>query len=412
MKEPVLHHEAELAEVLAGAHPRPDRHLGEPLEDAKVISRLQLDEALDRQRNEDPRHRQLAAKEGSTMISARFGWVLLLVFWTAGALAAESSRQAPDGGLVNPGYHEQPAWFKTSFLDMREDVAEAAAAHKRLVLYFYQDGCPYCKKLLEVNFAQRDIVQKMRANFDVVAINMWGDREVTDLAGRGTTEKAFAQDLKVMFTPTLLFLDEKGNVVLRTNGYYPPHKFRTVLNYVAGHMESRMSYRDYYAKVDPEPAKGELHQDPAYRKPPYRLDERGDGRPLLVLFEQKDCSACDELHLDILKRPESRKLLSEFDVVLLDMWSRTPVRTPSGVQTDAAGWARTLKIQYAPSMIFFDTEGREVFRAEGYLKAFHTQSVLDYVASGAYRKQPNFQRYIDSRADRLRAQGMQIDLMK
>jgi len=345
------------------------------------------------------------------MVSIRVAWFTMLVFWAAGA-AAESSKEVLEGGLANPGYHEQPSWFKNSFLDMREDVAEATAAGKRLVLYFYQDGCPYCKKLLEVNFAQRDIVQKMRANFDVVAINMWGDREVADFAGRSTTEKAFAQDLKVMFTPTLLFLDGKGNVVLRTNGYYPPHKFRTVLDYVAGHMEGTMSYRDYYARVDPEPARGELHRDPSYLQPPYRLDRRGDGRPLLVLFEQKDCAACDELHLDILKRPQSRALLSRFDVVLLDMWARTPVRTPAGVQTDAAGWARTLKIQYAPSMVFFDAEGREVFRAEGYLKAFHTQSVLDYVASGAYREQPNFQRYIDARADRLRRQGVHIDLMK
>ena len=48
-------------------------------------------------------------------------------------------------GMVNPGYHDQPAWFKQSFLDIREDVAEAAANDQRVVLYFYQVGCPYCK---------------------------------------------------------------------------------------------------------------------------------------------------------------------------------------------------------------------------------------------------------------------------
>jgi hypothetical protein len=30
--------------------------------------------------------------------------------------------------LQNPGYHAKPDWFKNSFLDIREDVAEAAAA--------------------------------------------------------------------------------------------------------------------------------------------------------------------------------------------------------------------------------------------------------------------------------------------
>jgi len=29
-------------------------------------------------------------------------------------------------GMVNPGYHEKPDWFKNSFLDIREDIEEAA----------------------------------------------------------------------------------------------------------------------------------------------------------------------------------------------------------------------------------------------------------------------------------------------
>ncbi|HKK14689.1 MAG TPA: thioredoxin fold domain-containing protein, partial [Gammaproteobacteria bacterium] len=321
------------------------------------------------------------------MRRAVVGWFLVLLCWGA-AWAAEGPAQGPD--LDAPGYHEQPSWFKVSFLDIRDDVREATSAGKRVVLYFYQDGCPYCKKLLETNLSQQDIVARMRKNFDVVSINMWGDREVTDLDGKVVTEKQFAERRRVMFTPTLLFLDEQGRVVLRMNGYYPPHKFMTVLDYVAGHLEDKLSYRDYYAKVDPEPAKGVLHREPGYMDPPYRLDARSGDRPLLVLFEQKDCPPCDELHLDILKRPESRKLMRHFDVVLLDMWSDTPVRTPDGRSIDAASWARALKIQYAPSMVFFDGSGKEVFRAEGYLRAFHTQSVLDYVASGAYRSQPSF----------------------
>jgi len=38
------------------------------------------------------------------------------------------------------------------------------------------------------------------------------------------------------------------------------------------------------------------------------------------------------------------------------------------------------------------------------------QSALDYVASGAYRGQPEFQRYIEKRADALRARGQKVNL--
>jgi thioredoxin-related protein len=335
---------------------------------------------------------------------------LALLSGAGWVLAAEEAGLA--AGMVNPGYHEQPAWFKQSFLDIREDVAEAAQAGRRVVLYFYQDGCPYCKKLLETNFALRPIVEKTRRGFEVVAINMWGDREVTDFEGRLTTEKRFAEELRVMFTPTMLFLDEAGKVLVRVNGYYAPHKFEAVLDYVAGHKEAELSFRDYFKQLDPAPATGRLHHSPAYLQPPYHLAKRGGDKPLLVLFEQKECAVCDELHLDILRREESQAQLNQFDVVLLDMWSDTPVQIPAGQTLTAEDWARALNVQYAPTMVLFDGHGQEVFRAEAYLKAFHIQSVLDYVASGAYREQPNFQRFVQARADALEAQGIHVDLME
>ena len=326
-------------------------------------------------------------------------------------LAPLAGQAAVTADYENPGYHEKPDWFKVSFLDMREDVAEAAQAGKRVMLYFYQDGCPYCAKLLDVNFAQREIAEKTRKYFDVIAINIWGALELTDLEGRPTTEKGFASDLKVMFTPTLLFLDEQGKVIMRLNGYYPPHKFSAVIDYVGQHREKEISFREFWKARAPSAASGKLHRSPDWLQPPYALNRRKGGKPLLVFFEQKDCAACDELHQDILARRESRELLSRFDVALFDMWAKTPLTTPDGKATTAAAWARALGVQYVPTMVMFDPSGKEVFRTEAYLRAFHVQSALDYVQSGAYLKQPNFQRYIQSRADALEAQGVHVNIM-
>lgn len=336
---------------------------------------------------------------------------ILTLMLAAFPMLLEAAEGALEEGMINPGYHEQPPWFKQSFLDLPEDIQEAADSGKRVMLYFYQDGCPYCKKLLETNFALKDIVETTRENFDVIALNMWGDREVTGLDGGLTTEKRLAESLKVMFTPTLIFLDEQGQGVLRLNGYYPPHKFKVALDYVAGHHEQDVSIQEFFSRTAPAAATGRLHRSEDYLQPPYDLSARDSDRPLLVLFEQKECPACDELHQDILKRNASRELIDGFDVVLLDMQADTPVVTPSGKQTTAQKWARALGVQYAPTMVFFDG-GNQAFRAEAYLKAFHIQSVMDYVRSGAYREQPNFQRYIQQRADALEAQGVHIDLME
>jgi len=318
---------------------------------------------------------------------------------------------ALEAGMVNPGYEEKPDWFASSFLDIRDDVTEAAAAGKRVILYFYQDGCPYCKKLLDTNFALEDTVTRTRGNFEVIAINLWGDREVTGFAGEETTEKAFARSLRVMFTPTMLFLDESGDIALRLNGYLPPHTFNTALDYARQHNGSEPTFREYLASVAPPAASGVLHQDASFLSPDSNLAKRNNDRPLLVMFEQKECAPCDELHLDILRRPESREQLARFDVLLLDMWSNDPLRLPDGSESTPARWARALAVQYAPSLVFFDGQHREVFRTDAYLKAFHVQSAMDYAASGAYREQPEFQRFIADRAAALEAQGIHIDLM-
>lgn len=311
-------------------------------------------------------------------------------------------------GMVNPGHQDKPDWFKVSFLDLFEDIEDAADNNKRLMIYYYQDGCPYCKKLLEDNFSQREIADKTQKYFDVVAINLWGDKEVT-VGDKIYTEKKFAEALKVQYTPTLLFFDENKKIVFRANGYYPPEKFSALLDYIGTKQETKISYQQYMEKHNPQPASGRLHDD--INSVASISDLSVSDKPMLVLFEQLKCSACDELHLDILKRKTSVELLSRFNVVVLDMWSNKKITTPDGKNLKIRDWTKRLDIKYAPSLLFFNASGEEVFRSDAYLKAFHTQSVMDYVSSGAYKTQSNFQRYIDERADHLREQGIDVNLM-
>jgi len=336
--------------------------------------------------------------------------IICALFFSAQALAAD---EALEQGMVNPGYEEKPGWFKDSFLDIREDIGEASDAGKRLMLYFYQDGCPYCAKLLNDNFGNRAIAEKTRQHFEVIAINMWGDREVTDLQGQATTEKQFAAALRVQYTPTLLMLDEQGKVVMRINGYFAPHKFEVALDFVGGKLERQMGFREYYAANRQAAASAELHQLAFSLPQPLRLKDAREGayRPLLVMFEQTHCRECDELHQDTLRRPAVANALTNLDVVVVDMWSQDKLQTPDGRELPVRDWARELDVKYAPALVFFDVEGQEVFRTEAYLKSFHVHGAIDYVVSGAYKAQPNFQRFLQHRTDALHARGFEVDLM-
>ena len=330
---------------------------------------------------------------------------LLLALALALSLPASAGAQE-----ASPHAIDVPPWFALTFLDFREDVAAAAGSGKRLLVYFGQDGCPYCKQLMTTNFSQRRIVDKTRKAFVAIALNIWGDRETTWTDGRTMSEKELARALDVQFTPTILFLDEKANVVARMNGYYPPHRFEAVLDYVAGKREKVEPLAAYLARSTPEPARATLATEPCFVRAPYDLARRPGGKPLAVVFESPYCSACDELHRDTMKRPEIQALLARFDVAQFALGARTPLTTPEGAKATADAWARDLRVAYTPSVVFFDDAARQVFRIDAYLRPFHFASALEYVATGAYRSEPSFQRFVQARAERKRAAGERADL--
>ena len=338
--------------------------------------------------------------------------------WPRSWLAAAGFALAVAGGVasaqeVAPHAIDIPPWFTETFLDFGEDIRDAARDKRRLLVYFGQDGCPYCRQLMVTNFSQSAIVEKTRRHFVAIALNLWGDRETKWLDGRVRTEKELARFLDVQFTPTLLFLDEGGTVVARLNGYYPPRRFEAVLDYVAGKRERNETLAAWLARQAPDAANARLADAPFFAPPPHDLRRAAGGKPLAVLFETTHCGPCDELHRDSFARPQIRSLLERFDVVRFALGARTGLTTPGGRVTTAQAWAAELGVAFAPTIVFFGAEdGREVFRIDAYLRPFHVESALDYVASGAYRGEPSFQRYIQERAERLRTAGGTVDLWK
>ena len=306
-----------------------------------------------------------------------------------------------------------PRWFSNSLLDFKDEIPEAAREGKRVMVYFGQDGCPYCKALMKASFGPGPITDKTRKHFVAIAINIWGDAPVTWIDGEQTTEKALARRLAVQFTPTLLFFETDGRLVLRINGYLPPERLTHVLDYVIQRRDAEQSLAEYLdAQLREPPLPAPATAQPYLLPDPSQLARAGRGRPLVVLFESPSCRACAQLHAEAFTRAPVRAQLQRFDVARLLPGAPATLTTPDGRRTGGRAWARELKLQLYPTAVFFDASGREVFRFEGDLGPFHVESALDYVASGAYAQEPQFQRYVQARAERLRGQGVAVDLWR
>lgn len=328
-------------------------------------------------------------------------------------LSAEPSQT--NGKFLGAIETEYPDWFRESFLDFNEDVAEAAKEGKRIVILFHQNGCPYCNLLVERNLSQQSIADYLRKHFAVVAINMWGDRDVATIDGQSLTEKQFASALKVQFTPTMVFLDEKGGQVLRLNGYLPPERFMLALQYAheqPGDGKSKLSFSDFVRQHAPAATQGSLIEEPFFIKGPVDLTKIDRSKPTAIWFEQPQCPDCETLHKKTIAGDEIRRLIKGFNNIQLDMWSNEPIVDFSGKKTSARELARSLNVYYAPTIVFFDQNGKEIIRSEAMFKQFHLTSIFDYVLSGAYQKQPSFQRFLEERADKIRSQSVDVDIWK
>ena len=163
--------------------------------------------------------------------------------------------------LGDDGLHKQP-WFHDSFLEFRDDLAEARGEGKDLIVLIEQRGCPYCREMHEVNFKREEIVKTITENFMVIQLNMWGSREVVDFDGQSLPEKDLMRKWLISFTPTTLYFawDDPDNppanmreaLAFIMPGYFKPFHHVSALEYVAtdGYKEQPNFQRWLQAKAD------------------------------------------------------------------------------------------------------------------------------------------------------------------
>lgn len=174
----------------------------------------------------------------------------------AGFAQTEASPR-PDLKMGDDGlYHEE--WFAKSFLDLAEDMKDSTDSKKRLVVIWEQRGCPYCWDLHRVNFADAKMAAYIRERFNIVQLNLWGDRQVTDFDGESLPEKNLARKYRVNFTPTLQFFPEtieemKGKKgpdveVARMPGYFRPFHFISMFEYVHEKRYLRQDFQRYISE--------------------------------------------------------------------------------------------------------------------------------------------------------------------
>ena len=152
----------------------------------------------------------------------------------------------------------QMDWYLESFLDLRDDLASATENGKRFAIMWGLKGCPACKRMHEVHMMDPKIEFYIRANFEILHLNIVGSRVVTDFDGIKFAEKPFSVSYEVHGTPTIQFFPERSDglaklspqarEVARIPGLPEPGAFLAMFRYVREKGYETATFPDWMKK--------------------------------------------------------------------------------------------------------------------------------------------------------------------
>lgn len=297
-----------------------------------------------------------------------------------------------------------PDWFKNSFYDLQTDLEDARSTGKKgIMIFFSMKTCSYCQAMVETTFREKDIIQRLRKDYDVIGLDVFSDIELTDVHGKTHWTKEFSVDQKATFTPTMIFYGEGGATLLRMVGFQNAKKMRLALDYLEGGLYTRITLREYMAQSQKAVA--------AAGAPSPTVDFaklKNTKKHTMVVFESADCAKCQLLR-DMLKDKMMQSYLAQLNVIYINSSdAQNKLTTFKGKNISAMQWAEQLQLLHRPAIVFFDSKGEEVVRVDtDILISRHGEEVqadnqyvlsslqarLRFVVDKGYITLPQFQRW-------------------
>lgn len=161
-----------------------------------------------------------------------------LVLWAASAVALAAGPRDPEN-----------YFFDQTLGDLTEELAEARDQGKRgLLIFFEQEECPFCHRMKQTVLNQPQVQDFYKARFLIFPVDIESTVEITDPAGKMTTQKDFFADVTRNrgATPVFAFFDLDGELVARYTGATSgPDEFLWLGEYAAEGVYREMPFTRY-----------------------------------------------------------------------------------------------------------------------------------------------------------------------
>jgi thioredoxin-related protein len=140
---------------------------------------------------------------------------------------------------------------------------------KKIMMDVYTSWCGPCKMLDKNTFHNEDVVKYVNANYYAVKFNAEGNESINykgqqysnpnynpELATRRNSAHELSRYLQIQAYPTIVFMDEKGDVIAPIRGYQTPPQLELYLKMFKADehikLDSQEKFNAYYTAFKPE----------------------------------------------------------------------------------------------------------------------------------------------------------------
>lgn len=133
---------------------------------------------------------------------------------------------------------------KPNWQQLDKALALAKASGKYIIINFYTDWCPNCKRMDERTYRDNEVLEQLQEAFISVKLNAESSRPLI-IEGQAISEERIALMFRVNSYPTTWFLSSEGRPLMPLRGYYGPKIFAPVLRFVEGGWYEKMDFEMY-----------------------------------------------------------------------------------------------------------------------------------------------------------------------
>lgn len=253
-------------------------------------------------------------------------------------------------------------FFAQTFGDLPEELAEARQGGKQgLLLFFEQEGCPYCERMMKNVLNRPEVQDWYGEHFTSIAVDINGSVELRDVDGVTLPSKAFAEHRRIRTTPVMSFIALDGTEVFRrSTAVNSVEEFLQMGRYVADGRYTDTAWRDYREEQGGASHRGGLIPIVSdFAAEAQRL--AGEDPVVLLAVTREGCPYCARLRAEVLA-PMLRSGEHDRRLLIREMMMEpdTPATDFSGQATSTARLAEALGVSIAPTVLLLDEGGRRL----------------------------------------------------